>query len=114
MHLYHLTTTSGRFLRPRLELFESADVLAVDENLRNCFRPRYGADHFAARGVRQRDLGILIAKLLEQRFGARTVLATLARENRYLVRQLRRRVDVREHGVGVGYFERIAGLLRLD
>src|SRR5690349_22842986 len=77
--------TLRSLLCPRFELFEAADVLTVDEHLRHGLRARYCADDLAACGMGQRDLGVVVSPLSEQRLGACTILAAFPREDRHLI-----------------------------
>src|SRR5436190_24152221 len=89
----------GRLLGPALELFETANVFAVDEHLRHGAAAGDRADDARALAVIEGHLAVLIAELREQLLRTRAIAAALARENRDLVRLLRPRVDVIEHGV---------------
>src|SRR5580765_366114 len=105
---------SGRFLSPFLQLFEAADVPAVDEHLRHGAAPGDRANDPRTVAVIELHFRVRVPEALQQglRLGAEP--APLARENGHLVGLLRPGIDVVQHRVGVGHFERIAGLLGLD
>src|SRR5262245_7476568 len=84
------------FLRPPLQVFEAADVLAVDEDLRHRAAARNGADDARAIGVVELHFRVSIAQVLEQRLGLGAVAAAFARQDRDLVGLLRLGVDVVE------------------
>src|SRR6188474_955207 len=98
---------SSRFLAPALQVLEAADVLAVDEDLRHGAAARDGAHDARAVAVVELHFGESVAELLQQRLRLRAVAAAFAGQDRHLVRLLRLRVDVVEHGVGIGDLERV-------
>src|SRR5712692_9657687 len=105
---------SGGLPGPVLQLLQAAHVLAVDEHLRHRAAPGDRADDARAVAVVESHLCALVAQLLQQRLGPRAVAAALARQDRHLVGLLRPWIEIGEQGVGVGHFERVAGLLGLD
>src|SRR6516165_3090538 len=105
---------SGGLARPAFERLEPADPFTVDEYLRNRRFARDRTDNPAPLRVRQRHFGVIVAELAQKRFRLRAEAAAFARENRDLVGLRCSRVHVIEHRVGIGYLERVAGLLGLD
>src|ERR1700694_139590 len=69
---------SRRLFGPLLQVFEAADVLAVDKYLRHRAAASDGADHARADSVVKRYLGVIIAKVLQQNLRLRAVVATFA------------------------------------
>src|SRR5207249_9553285 len=104
--------SSGLF-GPALQFFQAADVLAIDEHLRHGAAAGNRADHARAVAVVEPHLAVLVAEVLQQLLRLGAVTAAFAREDRHLVGLLRPGIDVPKHGVGVGDFEGIPGLLRL-
>src|SRR4029079_2554316 len=105
---------SGCLLRPPLQVFQAADVLAVNEDLRNGAAAGDRADDTRAVAVVEFHFRVSIAELLEERFRLGAEAAAVARQDGDLVRLLRLGIDVVEHGVRVRHLERVTSLLWLD
>src|SRR5712692_2498080 len=113
-HVRWPSRRSCRLLGPLLQVFEAADMLAVDEDLRHRPAPGNSADHARADPMVERHLGIVVAEILEEHLGLRAIVAAFARENRHLIWLLRLGIYVVQHGICVRHLVGVAGLFRLD
>src|SRR4030081_2009703 len=100
---------SGCLFRPALQVLEAADMLAIDENLRHRAAARDRSHDPGTVAVVQLHFSEIVSEVLEQHLGPRAESAAFPREDGNLVGFLRIGIDVIEHGVGVGYFEGVAG-----
>src|SRR5690606_11801112 len=101
-------------LHPGIYLLAPADQFAVDEQLRHGLGLRYRTQRPRADSVRQVDLGVFHARLLQLLLGLRAERTAFAGEQRDLVGRFRIRVDVPQQGIGVRHGERVTRFVRLD